>query len=106
MIEVRIDRSWMEEHQHNVMHSILMMGALRAAGMPVVGKIIFHGPERGTINMHFEDDIDGGIFVVRWFDTDETGAALQLPISERGHGKGYTWRRYGAKPVNPEDEEL
>ena len=100
MIEVRIDIDHMQRHQHNVMHSILMMNALREAGIPVIGKIIFNGPERGKLISWREQDLDSDTWVVRWYDDDEDptpGAVAWVPVSN-GSGKGfiYTNHRNGA----------
>lgn len=92
MIEVRIDINWMQTQQHNVMHSILMMDALRAAGMPIIGKIVFNGPERGQLIQWRENTLDGDEWVVEWWPIPNVhgrGKAV-----ERGSGKGYSWIRY------------
>lgn len=94
MIEVRIDIEHMQKHQHNVLHSILMMEALRTAGVPVIGKIIFNGPARGTLVQHRENTLDGDDWVVRWFDDKEDINAEYPEVQEQGNGKGYSWTRY------------
>jgi len=111
MIEVRIDIDHMQRHQHNVMHSILMMNVLREAGMPVIGKIIFNGPERGRIVQWRESDLDNDTWVVQWFDDKEP----QLPMHKfsrfkGGQGKGFTWVEYRdetfVNTLNKEDDDL
>lgn len=92
MIEVRIDISWMQKHQHNIMHSILMMQALRAAGMPVIGKIIFNGPERGQLIQWRENDLDGDDWVVEWWPVPQR--YVKGPVHSSGSGKGFKWVRY------------
>lgn len=95
MIEVRIDIDWMQKQQHNILHSILMMDALRAAGMPIIGKIVFNGPERGTLVQHRENTLDGDDWVVRWYDEDETPEGVGASqVAATGMGKGYSWVRY------------
>lgn len=96
MIEVRIDIDWMQGQQHNILHSILMMEALRTAGMPVIGKIVFNGPERGKLITWREQDLDADVWVVRWFDggEDATPGAASWKRTSSGKGKGFTWLRY------------
>ncbi len=105
MIEVRIEHDWMQQHQHNILHSILMMEALRTAGLPVIGKIIFHGPARGTMITTFEDDLDGGAYVIHWYDKGEPGNGKSRKMVASGSGKGYTWRRY-ENPLRPDRRHL
>lgn len=93
MIEVRIDIHWMQNHQHNVLHSILMMQALRESGMPIIGKIVFNGPERGQLIQHRENTLDGDEWVVRWYDDGEP-TDEPLKVANSGSGRGYTWVRY------------
>jgi hypothetical protein len=102
MIIVRIDTDLLQSHQHNIMHSIHMMQVLRAAGMPVIGKIIFNGPERGTFVQWREQDLDGDEWVVQWWDEYENGrAGANSRTSPRGwlvtgtgRGHGFTWTTY------------
>lgn len=94
MIEVRIDIDLMQNHQHNIMHSVLMMDALRAAGMPVIGKIVFNGPVRGALTMTREVDMDDDTCVVRWYDSDEVIGAAPAQRVDSGSGRGYVWVRY------------
>ena len=96
MIEVRIDIHWMQTQQHNIMHSIAMMDALRAAGMPIIGKIVFNGPERGELHQWRENTLDGDEWVVQWWDDRPraTGIYAKGRAVARGSGKGYSWTRY------------
>lgn len=96
MIEVRIDINWMQEHQHNIMHSILMMNALRDAGIPVIGRIVFNGPARGILHQHRENTLDGDDWVVRWWNevVEQTGVYPKGRVIARGSGYGYSWIRY------------
>lgn len=108
MIEVRINSDILQNHQHNIMHSIIMMNVLREAGMPIMGKIIFNGPKHGTLTMHTEVDIDGDELVVRWYadgESQEPGRDLDLVAS--GRGIGFTWRRFagpGDVPLKTAEE--
>lgn len=99
MIEVRIDIHWMQNHQHNVLHSILMMQALREAGMPIIGKIVFNGPERGLLMQWRENTLDGDEWVVQWWPASII--YTKGPAVARGSGKGYSWTRY-AEPGEPQ----
>lgn len=96
MIEVRIDVQLMQMHQHNIMHSILMMKALREAGVPVIGKIIFSGPERGVLVQWREQDMDGDEWVVRWYDENENNNDTGVTYHKisTGVGVGFSWARY------------
>ena len=104
MIEVRIDINLMQTHQHNIMHSILMLHMLREAGMPVIGKIVFNGPTRGTLIQTCERGLDGDTWIVRWYDDDEptAGSMAIAPhiehagksLVQTGSGRGYTWKRF------------
>lgn len=107
MIEVRIDVAHMQAHQHNIMHSIAMMNALRAAGMPVIGKIIFNGPERGRLVQWREQDLDGDEWVVHWYDDDEVqhNSPHHYKHKVTGHGHGYRWTRYSDDEQPAQREE-
>lgn len=96
MIEVRIDIHWMQTQQQNILHSILMMQALREAGMPIIGKIVFNGPERGQLIQWRENTLDGDDWVVQWWDdrAKETGMYGKGRAVARGSGKGFSWIRY------------
>ena len=97
MIEVRINSDMLQNHQHNIMHSIMMMTTLREAGMPILGKIIFNGPKYGTLVMHTEEDMDGDELVVRWYNVSESQEpGRKLDLVADGRGPGYTWRRFAA----------
>ena len=99
MIEVRIDIDWMQTQQQNIMHSITMMQMLREAGMPVIGKIIFNGPERGKLISWRVNDLDGDEWVVRWYDDGEPDGDpnTNWTFVDAGHGKGFMWRKFAVQ---------
>lgn len=108
MIEVRIDTELLQNHQHNILHSIVMMDALRKAGIPVIGKIVFNGPERGCLVQWREQDMDGDQWVIQWFDEGEDVwpyARLGYLKANRkktrnGLGVGFSWSEW-IDPENP-----
>jgi hypothetical protein len=95
VIEVRIDVDVIQNHGHNILHSILMINALKAAGIPVIGKIAFCGPARGRLIQHREVDLDNDEWVIRWYDDGEAIGDALVPV-ERGSGMGYSWIRYAS----------
>lgn len=101
MIEARIERELLMSVQHNVLHSILFIKALRAAGVPVIGNIVINGIERGMLEMTTEADMDGDITIVRWYDTDEDASVPSWRKVDWGNEKGYSWIRFidARKPV-------
>lgn len=101
MIEARIERELLMSVQHNVLHSILFIKALREAGVPVIGNIVVVGIERGMLWMTTEDDMDGDITIVRWYDTHEDSSVPSWRKVDWGAGKGYSWIRFedSRKPV-------
>lgn len=105
MISIRIDTKLLQEHQQNILHSIVMMQTLRAAGVPVIGKIIFNGPERGTLVQWQESDIDGDEWVLQWWDNHETRCIGQRIddwlLVKSGRGVGFSWTHY-RHPDDPE----
>ena len=111
MIEVRIDTHLLQNHQHNIMHSVMMMDALRKAGVPVIGKIIFNGPERGTLLQWREQDLDGDEWVIRWYDTHEHHNDIGVTYRKvaNGLGVGFRWDKYedvnAPAPVVQQKEE-
>lgn len=95
MIEARLDLDELRKVQHNVLHAIEFIKALKAAGIPVIGNIVMNGVERGRLEMRREQDMDGDIIIVRWFDDDETALARShLRKTDFGSGKGYSWIRF------------
>jgi hypothetical protein len=105
MIELRIDKSGPVCNGHaDILNSINMVQALKAAGVPIQGILIAKGIERGRMTWHNEDDIDGEVWVIGW--TDEPAAQQRGKPTARGDGRGYTWARWGHLPATVEDDEL
>ena len=108
MIEIRIDTDLLQNHQHNIMHSIVMMDVLRKAGVPVIGKIVFNGPERGCFVQWREQDMDGDQWVIQWFDDGETAVPYASPTylrancrkTRNGLGVGFSWAEW-IDPTKP-----
>jgi hypothetical protein len=94
MIEVRIDLYELRKIQHNITHSIRMIEALKAAGIPVAGILITHGVERGTMIWLKEEDLDDESWVIKWYDTDEDMACSKWRLEASGSGQAYRWRRF------------
>lgn len=96
MIEIRVDVDHMQQHQHNILHSIIMMQMLREAGVPVIGKIVFNGPERGTLLQWRDSDMDGDVWVIRWYDKHEHHNDIGVTYRKTGMGGGigFSWVRY------------
>ena len=103
MIEIRIDTDLLQTHQHNILHSIVMMDVLRKAGVPVIGKIVFNGPERGCFVQWREQDMDGDQWVIQWFDDgehlnpanyDQAFLLSRCKKTRNGLGVGFSWAEY------------
>ena len=103
MIEIRIDTDLLQNHQHNILHSIVMMDVLRKAGVPVIGKIVFNGPERGCFVQWREQDMDGDQWVIQWFDEgehlnptkhDQAFLRSRCKKTRNGIGVGFSWAEY------------
>ncbi len=103
MIELRIDVDAMKRIQHSVTHSIQMIAAMKAAGIPIDGVLITHGITHGTMQWSVEDDIDGKVWVIRWYDKGEESRNFKKVAS--GKGEAYSWARY-TDPSKQESEEL
>lgn len=116
MIKVRIDIHEMQNHQHNILHSIKMIQLLKDAGLPVIGKIVFNGVERGVMTMHREADLDSDDLVVTWHDEHEWSTAewrsgVEPPRGPWrkvawGGGHGYSWDRYELVTASVQEDDL
>jgi hypothetical protein len=103
MIELRIDKDGAVCNGHtDILCSIAMVEAAKAAGIPIQGILIAKGIERGTLMWFNESDIDGDVWVIRWLDDGEK-ADKKLPVTGRGQGRGYSWIRYG---LQADEDEL
>lgn len=105
MIEVIISRDELGRIQHNVTHSIRMIEALKAAGIPIDGVLITHGISRGTMEWSRDEDLDADNWVIRWWDEGEK-RHTRGTLKASGHGVGYTWRRFLGYGEVMEDDEL
>lgn len=105
MIVVRFDAALLRTIKHDILHSIRMIEALKKAGVPIDGTLLFRGVTRGTMIWQVEEDIDGDSYVLSWFDDSEP---LKLPhptgqeMLAQGSGDGYKWQRFGF----PDEEEF
>lgn len=105
MIEVRIDKSGPVCNGHtDILNSINMVQALKAAGLPLQGTLIAKGIERGRMQWYNEDDIDGEVWVIVW--TDLAATPERGKPTARGAGRGYAWVRWGEPQAAIEDDEL
>lgn len=112
MIEARLDHDFLAKCQNNILHSIVTIQALKDAGVPIFGHILMHGPARGVLTQHSEEDLDQNEWVMRWFDDDEPmiGPKEQptQPVEATGILQFGRWTRYRnpKKPRPVEDDEL
>lgn len=105
MIEVRIDINEMQHHQHNILHSIKMIQALKQAGLPVIGKIVFNGVEKGRMSWWREADLDTDDCVIRWYDKEEYPEGPWRKVASGG-GHGYSWDRYELVTASVQEDDL
>lgn len=109
MIEARLDHDIVTKCQENILHSIVTIQLLRDAGVPIYGNIVMHGPERGVLTQHREEDLDRNDWVIRWFDDDEPMFGPKekptQPVERIGSLQFGSWTRY-RNPNKPMDDEL
>lgn len=113
MIEVRIDVDVMRRIQHNVTHSIVMIDALKKAGIPIDGVLITHGITHGHMTWEVQQGIDGDEWVICWYesvsqwhDFRTNAARNSLKKQASGKGEAFTWTRWGDSNAPAESEEL
>jgi hypothetical protein len=66
IIEVRVPLEDVMKLQHEVLANIKTVEKLRAAGIPVVGKLVLSGITHGTMTHRVEEDLDGDTLVYEW----------------------------------------
>lgn len=65
-IEVRVPLDDLKKLQHEVLANIKTVEKLRAAGIPVIGKLVLSGITHGTLSHRVEEDLDGDVLVYEW----------------------------------------
>lgn len=65
-IEVRVSLDDVKKLQHEVLENIKVVEKLRAAGIPVIGKLVLSGITHGTLTHRVEEDLDGDTLVYVW----------------------------------------
>lgn len=94
MIELKLSLDDLRKVTHEVLYNIKLVEALRAAGVPVVGRLIPSAVEYGHLVWAIDEDLDiGDILLIQWYDRGE--------FTEQTHKKK-TVRRV----VSNEDDEL
>lgn len=68
-VEARVPRLMDEWRFNEPLRNISVLQRMRNAGAPMIGAISITGVEHGKLEMWFEDDLDGGVFVYRWTGT-------------------------------------
>jgi hypothetical protein len=113
IIEVRYDADALRTITNDIGHNVHVMNALREAGIPIHGVLLLRSVKTGLMTMQTVDDIDGDIYVWKWYSHgthDKKGQPVAYgPMHEarRGQGKTYSWIAYaqkGAKHVAADDE--
>lgn len=110
MIEVRSNLIDLARVKHDMLHAIAMIERLKKAGMPIIGILHMRGVERGRLTWHKEEDLDGDVSVMRWFDDNEIDAApgtAWIKVSSEQHEAwSFTVYRDADAPAPVEDDEL
>ena len=65
-IEVRVPLEDVMKLQHEVLANIKLVEKMRAAGIPIIGKLVLSGITHGTLTHHVDDDLDGDTLVYTW----------------------------------------
>lgn len=65
-IEVRVSLDDVKKLQHEVLENIKVVEKLRAAGIPMIGKLVLSGITHGTLTHRVEEDLDGDTLVYMW----------------------------------------
>lgn len=83
MIELKLDLYELRKNPHETLINIKLVEAMRAAGIPVVGKLIPCGVEYGTLILAVDEDLDGDALIVQWYDRGEYKAPItsKLPTT-------------------------
>jgi hypothetical protein len=105
MIEVRMNLVDLARIKHDMLHSIAMVERMKKAGIPVIGILIMRGVSRGRLTWHTEEDLDGDISVLRWYDKgeDSTGMGHQMVRAGGEKHEGWEWIKY-VHPADLDDE--
>ena len=105
MIELKFDLYELKKNPHELLINIKLIEALRAAGIPVVGRLVPSAVEYGTMVWSIEEDLDGDTLVVQWFDRTEFAMPPRASTAKLQKTPLNSLRPVVAKPVI-EDEEL
>lgn len=65
-ITLRVDADSVKKLQNEVLANIKLVEKMRAAGIPIIGKLVLSGITHGTLTHHVEDDLDGDTLVYTW----------------------------------------
>lgn len=65
-ITVRVELADIQKARHEVLSNIKLTERMKAAGIPVAGKLIATGVTRGTLTQHVEEGLDGDEMVYVW----------------------------------------
>lgn len=65
-ITLRVEADSIKKLQHEVLANIKLVEKMRAAGIPIIGKLVLSGITHGTLTHHVEDDLDGDTLVYTW----------------------------------------
>jgi hypothetical protein len=65
-ITLRVDLEALKKLQHEVLANIKIVEKMRAAGIPVIGKLVLSGITHGTLTHRVEEDLDGDVLVYSW----------------------------------------
>lgn len=65
-INLRVSLDDIKKLKHEVLENIKLVEKMRAAGIPVVGKLVLSGITHGTLTHHVEEDLDGDTLVYTW----------------------------------------
>jgi hypothetical protein len=65
-ITLRVDLEAVKKLQNEVLANIKTVEKMRAAGIPVIGKLVLSGITHGTLTHRVEEDLDGDVLVYSW----------------------------------------
>lgn len=110
MIEIRFPKDQLHKIEHQTLKAVTLMDGMRKAGIPVIGALFFLGVERGGLTWHEEDDLDGPVMVMRWWDKEDPlpfpVPSGRLKVLARGivctGSPSFEWRNI--VPLNYDDE--
>lgn len=109
MIEVKMNLVDLSRIENDCLCSITVIQRLKQLGVPIIGVVSVRTVARGTLTWTLEEDMDGDLAVVRWYDVKEPPFDKKYIKCESRDEGVWSWTRYrfpGLSAPQPVDDEL